>query len=89
MGGLRWGEGCKSGVSRHDSMRGWNADFQLLPFQSVVDKLNTLLKERHESGRAISLEEVTKLGTDNPIEDNGFGPKAKRTDLYCIMVGIA
>jgi hypothetical protein len=54
--------------------------------QAIVDKITAILKERHEAGRAVGLEEVKKMGGENPIPDDGFGPKPKRTDLYCIMV---
>jgi len=53
--------------------------------QGTVDKITAILKERDESGRAVGLEEIERMGEENPIPDDGFGPKSKRSDLYCIM----
>lgn len=55
---------------------------------SVVEKITAILKERHEAGRAVGLDEVKQLGRDEPVADDGFGAKPKRGDLYCIMVRI-
>lgn len=49
----------------------------------IVDQINEILAAREIPGKAITLDEVKKMGQDNLTDD--FGPKPKPSDVFCIM----